>query len=110
MPRSVRRRARCWRRRRKWIEIGFRDESSPSASHSAKRESRAEGESELKHAVKFAGIGLMVAGLVAVAASQENRVYRQGSNWAQELSGSLSGAKNLRVKVDNGSVRVEGGS
>jgi len=52
----------------------------------------------------------MVAGLVAVAASQENRVYRQGSNWAQELSGSLSGAKNLRVKVDNGSVRVEGGS
>jgi hypothetical protein len=64
----------------------------------------------LKRAVKFAGIGLFLAGLVSLATGQESRVYRQGSNWAQELSGSLGAAKNLRVKVDNGSVRVEGGS
>ena len=64
----------------------------------------------MKQAVKFAGIGLFLAGLVSLATGQESRVYRQGSNWAQELSGSLEAAKNLRVKVDNGSVRVEGGS
>lgn len=64
----------------------------------------------MKTAVKFAGIGLFLAGLVSLATGQESRVYRQGSNWAQELSGSLGAAKNLRVKVDNGSVRVEGGS
>jgi hypothetical protein len=37
-------------------------------------------------------------------------VYREGSNWIQETTGSLSAAKNLRVKVDSGSVRVQGGS
>jgi len=64
----------------------------------------------LKQQFKFAGIALMLAGLVSLAAGQQTRVYRQGSNWGQELSGNLGAAKNLRVKVDNGSVRVEGGS
>lgn len=64
----------------------------------------------MKQGFKFAGIGWLVAALVSIAASQESRVYRQGSNWTQELSGSLGAAKNLRVKVDNGTVRVEGGS
>jgi DUF4097 and DUF4098 domain-containing protein YvlB len=64
----------------------------------------------LKRAVKFAGIGLFLAGLVSLATGQESRVYRQGSYWAQELSGGLGAAKNLRIKVENGSIRVEGGS
>ena len=43
-------------------------------------------------------------------AAQEGRVYSEGGRWAQEITGSLSGAPNLRIKVDAGSVRVEGGS
>ena len=42
--------------------------------------------------------------------AQQSRVYREGGNWTQEISGTLAAAKNLRVKVDLGSVRVEGGS
>ena len=55
----------------------------------------------------------VVAGLFLLAPlllAQETRVYREGDAWAQEITGSLAGAKNLRVKVEAGNVRVEGGS
>ncbi len=58
-------------------------------------------------------IGKLVAVLFAllpVAMAQQSRVYREGGNWTQEISGTLAAARNLRVKVDMGSVRVEGGS
>jgi len=42
--------------------------------------------------------------------AQQTRVYGDGGNWTQEITGSLATAKNLRIKVDIGSVRVEGGS
>lgn len=48
--------------------------------------------------------------LVPLAVAQESRIYRDGGNWAREITGSLPAARNLRVKVDVGSVRVEGGS
>lgn len=48
--------------------------------------------------------------LLQLASAQQPRVYREGGNWAREITGSLTAAKNLRVKVDVGSVRVEGGS
>jgi DUF4097 and DUF4098 domain-containing protein YvlB len=37
-------------------------------------------------------------------------VYREGNNWVQEMTGNMGGAKNLRVKLASGSVRVQGGS
>jgi DUF4097 and DUF4098 domain-containing protein YvlB len=37
-------------------------------------------------------------------------MYREGSNWVQEMTGDLGTAKNLRVKLAAGSVRVQGGS
>jgi DUF4097 and DUF4098 domain-containing protein YvlB len=55
----------------------------------------------------------LVAALFLIApllAAQENRVYREGDAWAREITGSLAVAKNLRVKVEAGNVRVEGGS
>jgi DUF4097 and DUF4098 domain-containing protein YvlB len=61
----------------------------------------------LKQAFKFAGL---VVALASLAFSQEGRVYREGSNWVQEVAGELKGAKNLRVKLDSGAVRVQGGS
>jgi DUF4097 and DUF4098 domain-containing protein YvlB len=48
--------------------------------------------------------------LSAAAMAQQGRVYQESGGWAQEVSGSLAGAKNLRVKVEAGAVRVEGGA
>ncbi len=53
---------------------------------------------------------VVVLSLVAPATAQQGRVYSESGNWAQEISGSLSSAPNLRIRVDAGSVRVEGGS
>ena len=64
----------------------------------------------MKRVTKLASIGLLLTALASLAASQEPRVYREGGNWVQEITGTLATAKSLRVKVDVGSVRVEGGS
>jgi DUF4097 and DUF4098 domain-containing protein YvlB len=45
-----------------------------------------------------------------LASAQQARVYGDGGNWTQEITGSLAMVKNLKVKVDIGSIRVEGGS
>lgn len=59
---------------------------------------------------KFSKIVALLLLIMPVAFAQQARVYREGGNWAQEITGSLAGAKNLRVKVDVGSVHVQGGS
>jgi DUF4097 and DUF4098 domain-containing protein YvlB len=64
----------------------------------------------LKQAIKLAGVAVVVTALASLAFCQETKVYREGSNWVQEMTGSLGGAKNLRVKLAAGSVRVQGGS
>ena len=64
----------------------------------------------MKRALKFAGAAVVVGTLASLAVCQESRVYREGSNWVQEITGDLGGARNLRVKLEAGSVRVEGGS
>ena len=64
----------------------------------------------MKRAHKFASVTAVVVTLASLALAQEGRIYREGSNWVQEVTGELSGAKNLRVKLDLGSVRVQGGS
>jgi len=64
----------------------------------------------LKQALKLAGVTTVVLALASLALAQEGRVYREGGNWVQEVKGELSGAKNLRVKLDMGSVKVQGGS
>jgi len=64
----------------------------------------------LKQAIKLASLAVVVAALASLALCQETRVYREGSNWVQEMTGDLGAAKNLRVKLAAGSVRVQGGS
>jgi DUF4097 and DUF4098 domain-containing protein YvlB len=59
---------------------------------------------------QFAGVLATAAVLVSIASAQQVRVYRDGDSWTQEMTGSLSAAKNLHVNVDFGSVRVQGGS
>jgi DUF4097 and DUF4098 domain-containing protein YvlB len=64
----------------------------------------------LKQAIKLVSLAGLVAALTSLALCQETRVYREGSNWVQEMTGNLGAAKNLRVKLASGSVRVQGGS
>lgn len=53
---------------------------------------------------------MLLASLATPAlAQQQSRIYREGGNWAEELTGSLPAAKNLKIKVDMGAVRVVGG-
>ncbi|OLE57990.1 MAG: hypothetical protein AUG13_01205 [Chloroflexi bacterium 13_1_20CM_2_59_7] len=59
---------------------------------------------------KFSKLVAALLLLLPLATAQQARVYREGGNWAQEITGTLAAAKNLRVKVELGSVRVEGGS
>jgi DUF4097 and DUF4098 domain-containing protein YvlB len=54
--------------------------------------------------------GVILLLLLPSALGQQTRVSREGGSWAQEITGSLSAAKNLHVKVDLGTVRVQGGS
>jgi hypothetical protein len=61
----------------------------------------------LKTIFKFAVAAVMLG---ATAMAQQGRIYQEGSGWAQEVTGSMAGAKNLHVRVEAGSVRVEGGS
>lgn len=62
----------------------------------------------MKQFSKFAGTWVVLLSLAALA--QQGRISREGGNWTQESSGTLSAARNLRVKVDFGTVRVQGGS
>ena len=64
----------------------------------------------MKQAIKLVGVAVLVTALASLALCQETRMYREGSNWVQEMTGDLGTAKNLRVKLAAGSVRVQGGS
>jgi DUF4097 and DUF4098 domain-containing protein YvlB len=48
--------------------------------------------------------------LVSVAFAQQTRVFHEGDAWTEEVTGSLPAAKNLKIQVDFGSVRVQGSS
>ena len=61
----------------------------------------------LKQLSKFVAVLLLI---LPLASAQQGRVYGDGGNWTQEITGSLTTVKNLKIKVDIGTVRVDGGS
>jgi DUF4097 and DUF4098 domain-containing protein YvlB len=63
----------------------------------------------LKRSPQFVGLLGMLAILAPLALAQEAQISRDGGAWSQVLTGSLAGVKNLRVKLDMGSVAVRGG-
>src|SRR5579864_4301931 len=63
----------------------------------------------LKRALQIVGLAGVLALLAPLALAQETHVIREGGTWGQEITGSLAAVKNLRVKVDMGSVIVRGG-
>jgi DUF4097 and DUF4098 domain-containing protein YvlB len=53
---------------------------------------------------------MLLASLAPLALTQQqSRISRDGSNWTEDVTGSLPATKNLKIKVDMGSVRVIGG-
>lgn len=48
--------------------------------------------------------------ILPAALAQQTRVFGDGGNWTQEITGSMTAVRNLRVKVDVGTVKVDGGS
>jgi hypothetical protein len=62
----------------------------------------------LKSSPQFVGRLCMLALLAPLAVAQEAQVSREGGAWVQVITGSLAGVKNLRVRVDAGSVVVRG--
>lgn len=63
----------------------------------------------MKRAPQFVGLACLLALLAPLAATQETKVSREGGAWGEEITGSLAAVKNLRVKVDAGSVTLRGG-
>ena len=54
--------------------------------------------------------GLLAALLSTICFAQQSSVQREGNYWTGVVNGSLSGARNLHIKVDVGAVHVQGGS
>ena len=63
----------------------------------------------MKRTLPIVGLASLLALLAPLAVAQETHVSREGGVWSQEINGSLAAVKNLRVKVDMGSVVVRGG-
>ncbi|HYM76639.1 MAG TPA: hypothetical protein VE377_11735 [Candidatus Dormibacteraeota bacterium] len=68
----------------------------------------------MKRSLQVVGLATVLAliasvGFLSESQAQETRVSREGGSWAQEVTGSLTAVKILRVKVDMGSVVVRGG-
>ena len=64
----------------------------------------------MKISIKLAGPLLLVSLAPLALSQQQSRIYNDAGNWKQEVTGSLAAAKNLKIKVDVGSVRVVGSS
>src|SRR5579864_4152345 len=63
----------------------------------------------LKRALQIVGLVCLLALPAPLALAQETHIAREGGSWGQEITGSLAAVKNLRVKVDMGSVVIRGG-
>lgn len=63
----------------------------------------------MKRSPQFAGLLWVLAVLAPLALAQETHVSRESGGWGQEMNGTLAAARNVRVKLDMGSVVVRGG-
>jgi DUF4097 and DUF4098 domain-containing protein YvlB len=55
-------------------------------------------------------LGLALLLLAPLGLAQQSRITQDGGGWTQEVSGSLTGVRNLRIQVEAGGVQVLGGS
>jgi len=52
--------------------------------------------------------GVLAASQAASAQSPNPRLYRSGSEWIQEVTGTFSAGKIVKVKSTNGAIRIQG--
>lgn len=64
----------------------------------------------MKRNLKLAMLAALIVTVVLPLSAQTGKVYRDGNYWVEEITGTLSGARNLRVRTDAGSVTVQGGA
>jgi DUF4097 and DUF4098 domain-containing protein YvlB len=67
----------------------------------------------LKPLTKLAAVILLFLPLAVAQETrpeEQTRVYQENGKWSRQVTGSVAAAKNLRVKVDSGVVRVIGGT
>jgi DUF4097 and DUF4098 domain-containing protein YvlB len=62
----------------------------------------------LKRSLQFAGLLCVLAAPASLAVAQEAPASHEGV-WSQSTSGTLAAARNLRIKLDMGSVVLRGG-
>src|SRR5437660_4981143 len=55
-------------------------------------------------------VGMLVALLATVCVAQQSSIQKEGNYWTNVVNGSLAGVRNLHIKVEVGTVRVQGGS
>jgi DUF4097 and DUF4098 domain-containing protein YvlB len=63
----------------------------------------------LKRSPQFVALLSILALLVPLELAQETHISREGGAWGEVVTGQLAGVRNLRIKVDMGSVMVRGG-
>ena len=62
----------------------------------------------MKRSPQFVGLLCALAVLAPLAVAQEAHISRENGVWSQVFTGSLAGAKNIKVRVDAGAVVVRG--
>ena len=51
---------------------------------------------------------IFAASVISAAQSPNPRLYRSGSEWIQEVTGTFSAGKMVKVKSSSGSIRIQG--
>ena len=64
----------------------------------------------MKRNLKLAMVAALAITFALPVAAQTGKVYRDGSDWIEEITGTLTGVRSLRVRTDAGSVNVQGGA
>lgn len=59
-------------------------------------------------AAGFFSASFLAASQAAVAQSPSPRLYHSGNEWIQEVSGTFSAGKTVKVKSSSGSIRIQG--
>lgn len=55
-------------------------------------------------------MGLLITFLATLCVAQQTSIQKEGGNWKSVATGSLTGVRNLHIKVEIGAVHVQGGS
>jgi DUF4097 and DUF4098 domain-containing protein YvlB len=63
----------------------------------------------LKRSLQFVGLLGVLAMITPLAVVQETHTSHESGGWSQETTGALAAARNVRVKLDMGSVVLRGG-